>query len=516
MKTLALSLLAVLGISISQAQPDSIAQVFANTITEQNMFAHISFLADDMLEGRETGERGQQMAAHYIRTQFKRMGLPGASSEKDPYFQTYYLSRSTIESASVQVGKKNYKYRDDFFQSGGNLPDKISTDIVFGGYAMANEDYNNLEGLEVKDKMVLAFAGTPTKPEKEERLFTQYREWRKRGEALKEAGASGIMMILPDSVYKTFSRFARRSSLSITDGKTSNFATLFISESMGAEILGMAKAKPHKLKQELVNTSKVPSLTFKKGKFSLEAEVERETKNAENVMGYLEGTDKKDEVIILTAHYDHIGVTKKGVVNNGADDDASGTSAIMEIAEAFALAAEAGYKPRRSLLFMTVSGEEKGLLGSAFYTENPIFPLENTVTNLNIDMIGRMDKKYEEDADSANYVYIIGSDRLSSELHLVSENANDTYTQMVLDYKYNAENDPQRFYYRSDHYNFAKNNIPVVFYFSGTHKDYHKPTDDVEKIQFEKATKTARLVFHTAWDLANRDNRVVVDKADQR
>jgi|TARA_B110000116_G_scaffold69192_1_gene59763 hypothetical protein len=230
----------------------------------------------------------------------------------------------------------------------------------------------------------------------------------------------------------------------------------------------------------------------------------------ENVLGYIEGTDLKDELIIITAHYDHLG-KHDSLVFNGADDDGSGTVATLEIAEAFMLAKKDGNGPRRSVLIMPVSGEEKGLLGSKYYTENPIYPLENTVANLNIDMIGRLDDWH----DTANYVYLIGADRLSQELHDISETVNEKYIGLNLDYTFNEDDDPNRYYYRSDHYNFAKNNIPVIFYFNGVHEDYHKVTDTVEKIDFEKIETITRLVFLTAWELANRDERIIVDKKEK-
>ena len=201
----------------------------------------------------------------------------------------------------------------------------------------------------------------------------------------------------------------------------------------------------------------------------------------ENVLGYIEGSDLKEELLIITAHYDHLG-KHDSIIFNGADDDGSGTVAVMEIAEAFMLAKKEGKGPRRSVLIMAVSGEEKGLLGSKYYTDNPIFPLEKTVANLNVDMIGRLDDWHQD----PNYVYLIGSDRLSQELHDISEKINEKHTQLDLDYRFNKEDDPNRYYYRSDHYNFAKNNIPVIFYFNGVHEDYHKPTDTIEKIDYYK------------------------------
>ncbi len=235
----------------------------------------------------------------------------------------------------------------------------------------------------------------------------------------------------------------------------------------------------------------------------------RSLKDSENVVAYIKGTEKPDEIVVISAHLDHEGV-KNGEIYNGADDDGSGTVAILEIAEAFKKAVEAGRGPKRSILFLHVTGEEKGLLGSKYYTENPIFPLKNTVTDLNIDMIGRIDDRHK---GNPNYVYLIGSDKLSTELHNISEAINTKYTKIDLDYKYNDENDPNRFYYRSDHYNFAKHNIPIIFYFNGTHADYHQPSDTPDKINYQLLENRTRLVFHTAWEVANRDKRIVADKA---
>ncbi len=229
---------------------------------------------------------------------------------------------------------------------------------------------------------------------------------------------------------------------------------------------------------------------------------------SENVVAYIKGTSKADEYVVISAHYDHLGI-KDSLIYNGADDDASGTSALLEIAEAFQKASKDGNGPKRSIVFLNVTGEEEGLFGSKYYSENPIFPLESTVVDLNIDMVGRFDKKH---ADNPEFVYLIGADKLSQELHDLSEATNKKYTNLFLDYTYNDENDPNRFYYRSDHYNFAKNGIPIIFYFNGVHEDYHKATDTPDKIRYDLLQKRAQLVFYTAWEIANRDKRLVVDK----
>lgn len=232
---------------------------------------------------------------------------------------------------------------------------------------------------------------------------------------------------------------------------------------------------------------------------------------SENVVAMIKGSEFPDQIVVISAHYDHLGIGPDGRIYHGADDDASGTSAVMAIAKAFKKAADAGHRPRRTILILHMTGEEEGLYGSRYYTQNPIFPLKNTVTDLNIDMIGRIDKFHK---DQSNYIYLIGSNRLSSALDSIVNRQNRRHTILALDYKYNAPNEPHRFYYRSDHYNFAKHRIPVIFFFNGVHADYHQPTDTPDKIDYPLLAKRARLVFYTAWAVANRDKRLKVDKAD--
>lgn len=231
---------------------------------------------------------------------------------------------------------------------------------------------------------------------------------------------------------------------------------------------------------------------------------------SQNVVAYIEGSENPEEIVIISAHLDHLG-TSDGQTFYGADDNASGTAALMEMAKAFALAKKDGYGPKRSILFLHFTAEESGLLGSQYYVNHPVYPLENTVVDLNIDMIGRVDRIYEEKREE-NYIYIIGADRLSTKLHYISEAANTQFTNLILDYKYNDESDPNLYYYRSDHYNFANNNIPVIFYFNGDHVDYHQPTDTPDKINYPLLQKRTQLIFFTAWYLANSKERLKADK----
>jgi Zn-dependent M28 family amino/carboxypeptidase len=260
--------------------------------------------------------------------------------------------------------------------------------------------------------------------------------------------------------------------------------------------------------QEKLNKGKMTKPLSIKSPVLFHVEQKIERIEAENVLAFIEGSDPvlKNEVVVVSAHYDHVGIIN-GQIHNGADDDASGTAAAMEIGEAFNQARKEGKGVKRSVLVLHVSGEEKGLLGSEWYSDHPVYPLNTTVCDLNIDMIGRIDPEHKD----SNYVYLIGSDKLSTDLHKISEQCNQAHTNLVLDYTFNSPDDPNRFYYRSDHYNFAKHNIPVIFYFSGVHEDYHKPGDDAHKILYNKMETITRLVFHTAWNVANRDERLKVD-----
>jgi len=303
-------------------------------------------------------------------------------------------------------------------------------------------------------------------------------------------------------------RFLINPRLQLGDGEfRTDFANhAYISTTMAKEIIGAQSKKIKRWRKKNKKRGKSKKVTLNPN-LILTFDKNIDVLRGNNVMGYVEGTDKKDELIVVSAHYDHLGKTGNDIYN-GADDNGSGTTTVIEMAQAFALAKDMGAGPRRSVLFLLVTGEEKGLLGSEYYSENPVFPIENTVANVNIDMVGRVDEKYK---DNPNYIYVIGSDRLSTDLHKINEKMNQKYSQITLDYQYNSEQDPNRYYYRSDHYNFARKGIPAIFFFNGTHQDYHRITDTVEKINFEKMEKVGRHFFHTAWELANREDRIVVD-----
>ncbi len=511
---IALVILTVFGLSspfwgVAQNKSVLESEKFGQTIQENDLRSQLFFLASDPLEGRETGTHGQRVAAQYIASRFMQIGLlPGNGKS---YFQDFNVASVTLNESSFSIGKNNFDYRKDYFCINlADMPQTLSTNWAFAGYGIESDNYNNLSGMSLSGKNILILGTNQGKPITNLRML--FANWLQIMENLQSKGAESAWMIVPDSVYNRINIYGNFSTLNLVKEEKKSMPVFFISEKMGNLWL-QALSKRYSFKgidALLQKTATLPEVDFTKEKLSYKASISSEKIKASNVLGYLEGTDKKEELIVITAHYDHLGI-QNGEVYNGADDDGSGTVTVLELAEAFAKAAAEGKRPRRSILFMTVSGEEKGLWGSEFYTENPVFPLQKTVANLNIDMIGRVDKSYAGRKDSANYVYIIGANKISTELDSINKAVNNASVRIVLDEKYNDENDPERFYYRSDHYNFAKNGIPVIFYFTGVHKDYHKPTDDIDKINFTKMVKIGKLIFGTAWELANKENRIRID-----
>jgi hypothetical protein len=486
------------------------AERYSALITAESMSKNLHVLASDAYEGRETGKKGQKMAAAYIAAQFAEAGIP--PYKDSTYYQEFPLNMILPAPASISANGKKYTGNKDYYNYPGQTEQEIRADrVLFLGYGIEEQAYNDFEGQDVKGRVLMIMSGEPydkdslslvTKTKKPSLWSTYYKV---KPEKAREMGASALLIIVEDLQKDLLDNKHRLESPSMKLALGKNeMPVIYISMQMADELL--KKQTIAKIKKT-ISATRMPVVKDIQADLTLSINNTVQKIASENVLAYIEGTDLKSELVIVTAHYDHLGTDGK-VVYNGADDDGSGTVAVIELAKAFSKAKQEGNGPRRSMLFMTVAGEEKGLLGSAYYTENPVYPLKNTVCDLNIDMIGRLDDRHPNDP---NYVYVIGSDKLSSTLHTINEDANKRHTQLQLDYTFNDEKDKNRFYYRSDHYNFARNGIPVIFYFNGTHADYHKETDEVEKIDFNKMEKISRLVFFTAWEIANRTERLVID-----
>jgi Peptidase family M28 len=460
----------------TQAQKkNKTAEKFSQTILAEDLKTHLYILAAPDMEGRETGTAGQRKAAEYLKQQFTKMGL--APGNNGNYEQFYPLYKDTLKDAQMNINGKSFVFGKDFTASLNsiNTSTMYFSEVVYLGKGDTSTD--------VKGKAVL-LVKMPTQQE----IFRLYQR------------QPAALLFVQNGIDKQPSQRSGRVYFSLFRSRQSA-SSIRISDEMGEQILksDLAKAKDQTLETKTFATELIVSVTK-----------EIQTINASNVLGVIEGTDLKDEWVVISAHYDHIGITN-GKVNPGADDDGSGTVGLLEMAEAFLKAKAAGKAPRRSILFLAVSGEEKGLWGSEYYANHPVYPLEKTSIDINIDMIGRKDDKLNS-PDSNNHVYLIGDDKLSSELPKYVDSVNNLYIKLITDRKYNDPNDPNRLYYRSDHYNFANKGVPIIFFFDGIHKDYHRPTDTPDRINYDLHEKRTRLVFLLAWEAANRNKMFVRDK----
>ena len=511
--------------------PDYIAKqegkTYAKTITVGEMKKHLTIIASDEFAGRETATEGAQKAAKYITGQLESFGIKPLKQLGNSYYQKVPYQFQQWGDVTVNANGNEYKIMRDFYafaSANVDMPKIDAEEIMFLGYGIDHEEYSDYKGVDIKGKVIMIHAGEP-RDASGLSIITGTKKgsmwkWKQKVKAAHKHGAKLVLIISPNTM-KTINRYGNyliEPSISLfTDEKEEKEVTManhmFISPSMAKGVLGKKFKKIGKANKKLLSSKTPQNLTIETD-FKAQMNKTYKVVNTNNILGFIEGTDerKKDEVVIVSAHYDHIGQRGDDIFN-GADDNGTGTTALLEMAQAFSQAQKDGIGPRRSVLFLWVAGEEKGLLGSQYYSENPIFPLENTVADVNVDMIGRTDKEYSKKGTS-EYIHVIGSDRLSTELHSINEDMNKQHTNLILDYKYNDKKDPNRYYYRSDHYNFAKHGIPSIFYFSGVHEDYHKATDTVDKIEFVKMQKIATLIFYTAWELANREKRIEVDVKD--
>ena len=483
----------------SVAQKKADPKSFAASITADDLKKHLFIVAGREMEGRETATEGQRKAALYIEDHFKSLNLlPGANAS---YQMNYPLYQDSLIKASIEVNGRPFQIFKDFTISIASTSSSaiMGGNVVFVGYGYSDSTRDDYKGIDARGKIVLVLPGVPPSAENQRRGGGQAAIL----EAALKHGAAAVL-----SVQINFPRnpTSLRGGMYFNGFRRTIYPNLFtISEQVAREIMG---TEYDSAKQAITKGNPQPKLYEANVLLELYKQVSK--LSSSNVVGYLEGSDKKDEYLVLTAHYDHLGKRGDSVIYYGADDDGSGTVSILELAEAFTKAKQQGKGPRRSIIFMAVSGEEKGLWGSAYYGDHPLFPLEKTTANLNIDMIGRIDPKRKA-PDSMNYVYVVGDHLLSSDLRPISEAMNKKYTKLGLDYKYNEPNDPERIYYRSDHYNFARHGVPIIFYFNGTHNDYHRPTDTPDKINYELMKKRAQLVFYTAWEMANRNEMLKRD-----
>ena len=494
-----------------------------DSITARDLKKHLSFLASDELGGRYTLSQGNRIAARYLASQLESYGYRGGARDGS-FLQKVPLSYHSVDAAASHVSfttsgqTTEFKYGDDFL-SAPPVSGDFSGDLVFVGYGISSpkNKHDDYAGLDVKGKIVVLIAEDTPEALKSVALGDE-----ERGERAAAAhGAVGAIGILPAPIIAEWQQMkaylSRADQLGLPPHPAADGKTFTIIAAGPPLINAIAKAmgkEPSYLQPAGKAAPPMPIPAHAGVRVLASA---KDAPPAQNVVGILEGADPKlkDEYVVFSAHYDHLKTTDNGEVYNGADDDGSGTVSVLDIAQAFTV----GPRPPRSILIVFHTGEELGLFGSEYNTDyEPAVPLAKLVADFNIDMIGRSKPAGDTDPldrelSDKDTLYVIGSDKLSSELHKLSEATNAETAHLKFDYHLNAESHPERLYYRSDHYNYAKHGIPVIFYFTGLHRDYHRTTDDVDKIDFEKMERIARMIFATGWRVANLDHRLVVDKA---
>lgn len=504
-KNLLLAVCTLASVSV-HAQKTADPQPFAKTITTTDLKKHLSIIASAEMEGRDTPSPGLEKAAAYIETQFKAFGVqPG---NKDSYRQFFDLEKDSASTLSLNMGGMAFTAWSDFapWIQMPQTADLKFNEYVFVGYGIVDEKRDDYKNADVKDKLVILLAGQPDgfktdKPRRQSPVFTA----NKIANA-KNKGAAAVLIISDQLPSQQMLNNSYRPKPAVaTQEENNSIPAFFINDNVIKKDGHSISEIKSSMGRETIDpvTRQLPiAIQYVSGK---------KTATVSNVVGLVEGSDKKNEYLFVTAHYDHVGMDEKGNIYYGADDDGSGTVSVMKMAEAFAKAKKEGKGPRRTVVFMLVAGEEKGLWGSEYYSENPIFPLDKTTADLNIDMIGRIDTE-RMTPDTQNYVYVVGHNKLSTDLPKINEGMNNKYTKLVLDYKFDDPNDPNRIYYRSDHYNFARKGVPVLFFYDGMLKaDYHQPTDTVDKINFPLMAKRAQMIFYTAWEMANRNDMLKRD-----
>ncbi len=497
----------------------------AELITIAQLKDYLTFIAADELEGRDTPSRGLNTAAKFLATNLSRWGVKPAGDE-GTYFQRFALLKTTVDSAQtiVEINGQRFKYGSDFIASTFTGPGTASGPLIYAGHGLVikAKNLNAFAGLEVKDKIVVWTSELPKGVTFGDFSGKQGEDWQNAAGYAARNGAKGGIVIPPYSSLVSWEQTKKfqaiNGTLAVEKFQTEDgpkIPIIVASPKLAGALLQGEKNNAVKVFNSAVMGEPVAAFEFKpEKKVSFAVAAKSEKVYTQNVVGVLEGSDGslKKEYVALGAHYDHVGMgapLNGDAIYNGADDDGSGTVSILAVAEAFAK----GPRPKRSLLFVWHAGEEKGLWGSQYFTGYPTVPLDKIIAQLNLDMVGRAQKPGDTNTGLAkpHEVFVVGSKVMSTELGNLSESVNKAYYNLSFNYKYDDPDDPEKVFFRSDHFNYALQGIPIIFYTDGDHEDYHQVTDHVEKIDFENMLKITRTVYAMAWELGN-GKRPMVDK----
>jgi hypothetical protein len=483
------------------------------------------------MEGRDTPSRGLDTTAKFIAMNLDRWGFKPAGDD-GTFFQRIVLRRDLLDAAhsSAEINGQKFSFGEDFLANavGGTITGPLI--YVGHGCVVKSKNIDAYKGVDVKDKIIVVYGeGFPNGVTRADLSGRMGEDWISPALYAQRNGAKGVLAI-PD--YTMLLRWDQtrqmRSSGAAGRPQVEKFMNqsgapiplIWLSPKMASALFQGEKLDAPTLMARGQKGEQVEPFELspnKKVSFTIAAKNEKPL--TQNVVAVWEGSDPvlKSEYVAVGAHYDHVGICAPGMADsicNGADDDGSGTTALLGMAEAISHAKE---RPKRSVLFVWHCGEEKGLWGSRYFTDYPTIPLDRIVTQLNIDMIGRSKKDGDtnprnRDLSGPNQIYVIGSKMMSTELGELSEAVNKSYLNLQYDYRYDDPNDPNRFFFRSDHFNYARKGIPIVFFFDGVHEDYHRPGDEPQKIDYEKMQKVTRTIYLTLWEVANVAHRPKVDK----
>lgn len=501
----------------------------ADLITAAQLKDYLSFIASDEMEGRDTPSRGLDTTAKFIAMNLSRWGFKPAGD--DGYFQRIALVRNQLDVAGshAEINGQRFNFGNDFLPNAVSAT--ISGPLVYAGHGwmIKSKNIDAYQGVDVKDKIVVVFGeGLPKGVSQGDLTGTRGEDWANPLLYAQRHGAKGVLAIPDFSMLLNWDRSRQRAT---SRGNTvvekfqtpanTSIPAIWLSARMATALFQGEKYEATALLNRGIAGDAIEPFELSPGKnVSFTVAVKPDKVQTQNVVAVWEGSDPllKNEYVALGAHYDHIGIATTPVngdsINNGADDDGSGTTALLAMAEALA---HTRLHPKRSVLFVWHAGEEKGLWGSRYFTEYPTIPLDHIVTQINIDMIGRSKKEGDtnprnKELSGPNEIYVIGSKMMSSELGELTDAVNKSYLNVTYDYRYDDPNDPNRFFFRSDHYNYARKGIPIVFFFDGVHEDYHRPGDSADKIDYQKMEKVARTIYMTLWEVANRPTPPKVDK----
>lgn len=513
----------------------------AEGITAAQLRDYLYFVASDEMEGRDTPSRGLNITAKFIATLLSRWGVKPAGDD-GTYFQKIAMDRARIDAAvtHVELNGKTYDYGEDFLAIPRTGSASGALVYVGNGWLIKSKNIDAYRGVDVRNKIIVTSGERFPKGVMPGDLdeSKQGEDWMRPVDYAQKMGAIGVVALPSTLTLANWDRVLRRQqaggALSITklsDGSTGTLPSVTLSTKLADTLFQGEKHSSEEILKSVIGDNQIVAFALDPSKkIGLTIYGQDESLGTQNVVGLVEGSDPvlKKEYVAIGAHYDHVGTgpagsngrgaardgNKSDIIYNGADDDGSGTVSLLSMAEALSRAPR---RPKRSVLFVWHCGEEKGLWGSEYFAKYPTVPIDRIIAQFNIDMIGR--SKKEGDTNSANRnltgpneIYVIGSKMMSTELGQLSERVNQTYLKLNFNYLYDNPTDPNRFFFRSDHYNYAQKGIPIIFYFDGVHEDYHRPGDEPQKIDYDKMQRVARTIFVTVWETADLKTRPVVDK----